>query len=183
MPIDEQTDLDGLTLTAPQLALLPYGLAGFFSMFVWFPLAACLPLGEYAGVIAFLGFPLFMLATVYAPTARLELTGQEIRIDAWAGWPFPRPAQLRLPLRDLELSWAKGRTRVNGREVTGLSLHSPSHDPVHLPALRVRRDERDMLTDRVEGMKVLAAARHGDGMDEIPEELRSLVQREERQRE
>mgnify|MGYP000294523252 CR=1 FL=1 len=172
---EEQTELDKLTLTVPQLALLPYGLVGFAATFLAFP-CGMLPGGEL-GFLAFIVGPLlFVVGTMYAPSARIELTGSELRLDAWAGWPFPRPSQLRLPLHRVTATWGRPGTQVNKREVRGLTLAVDGGEPIYLPALRISRSEHDLLTERIEGMRVLAEMRHGMGEAEVPDELTELAQ-------
>jgi len=175
---DEQTDLDGVMLTARQLPLVPYGVTGLLCTFVAFPMASLLPEavgGLLLAPLMMVAVPGFIVATMFSPTAHLELTTSELRLRAWVGWPFARPRTMRLPMRTLTAAWGSGSMKVNGRPVRGVTFHAPPHAPVYVPMLRVSDAEHRVLVDRVDGMRALAGARHGDGEAEVPEALRELV--------
>ena len=168
--LSESTDLDAVVLELAQIpvaAWVPVLLVGMFGTMV---LGAMLA-PPVAG-LAFLGCLVVLLSMPWIkPKLRMEITPTEIRLSGWMG-QLPVPRKAVLPVLGTTLTWTPGAL-VNGVQVWVLSL-SHGEETLVAPSLRCTQAELDAVRDRLEGMRMLASALHGEGEEEVPEELAAL---------
>lgn len=120
-------------------------------------------------VIATVAIRTFVYARQH--TARFTVTPVSLRVRAWMG--SPRRLQTHdLPLQGLTLRYQQ--TPKSDPPVYSLILRSTSH--LTVPGLQCTTKDLEALIEAIWNQRARARARMGDGVAEIPAELRELVQ-------
>ena len=175
--LEERPDFDHLDLEVDQMGLLPWGIAAALMVFpTWF-LAVVWPLAMIVGLPLFLmTFVLLFAGTARPSKVRLSLGPDRLEVTGWVG-RLPRPVETQLSTRTLTLDWKAGAV-VNDIQIFSLRLTDGDQD-LYLPGVRCTTSELEAIRDRLAGYRALGEARHGEGEEEVPPDLRSMRQVDE----
>ncbi len=110
----------------------------------------------------------------HPPRATVRIAPAQVAVHGWTGrWPLPR--RRTLPLLGATVGWRR-QGRLRRTRLWRLWI-ARGDDVVVVPAVMCTEEELAGLRRRVAEMQDLAATRHGEGANEVPEALRRVSAR------